>query len=174
MGLLIVFQSTTGGAKALAEAAYEGALTAQCAPVDTADANSGSDAVRLLRADEAGPDDLIAASGYLFACPENLAAIAGLMKDFFDRSYYPVLGRLEGRPYGQIICAGTDGTNAAKQIARIATGWRLKAIDDPLIVRTNADTPEAIMAPKTISAHDRARAQSLGGTLAAGLELGIF
>lgn len=126
------------------------------------------------RAAEAGPEDLLAADGYLFACPENLASMAGVMKDFFDRTYYPVLGRIEGRPYAAMICAGSDGEGAARQIARIATGWRLKAVAEPLIVCTHAQTPEAILAPKTIAEADLTRCRELGATLAAGLALGIF
>ena len=82
---------------------------------------------------------------------ENLAALSGLMKDFFDRCYYPVLGRINGRPYGLMICAGSDGTNAARQAMRIATGWRLRAVAEPLIICTHAQTPEAILAPKVIA-----------------------
>ena len=85
-----------------------------------------------------------------FCAPENLAAISGLMKEFFDRSYYPVLGKIEGRPYAQMVCAGSDGENAARQTARIATGWRLKEVQPPLIICTHAQTPEAILAEKTI------------------------
>ena len=73
-------------------------------------------------ADQAGPEDLLLADGYIFCAPENHAAISGLMKEFFDRSYYPVLGKIEGKPYAQMVCAGSDGENAARQIARIATG----------------------------------------------------
>ena len=131
-------------------------------------------AVRLEVATATNPDALLASSGYLFACPENLAAMSGLMKDFFDRTYYPVLDQIQGRPYAILICAGSDGTNAARQIERIATGWRLKAIADPLIVCTHAQTPERILAPKEIDATDLARCAELGATLAAGLELGIY
>lgn len=129
---------------------------------------------RLLHAAEAGPADLLAADGYLFATPENLAAMAGVMKDFFDRCYYPVLEKLNGRAYAAMICAGSDGENAARQMARIATGWRLKVVAETLIVCTNAQTPEAILAPKTIAAADLARCQALGAGLAAGLEMGAF
>jgi multimeric flavodoxin WrbA len=131
-------------------------------------------AVRLESATAAGPDALLESSGYLFACPENLAAMSGLMKDFFDRSYYPVLERLQGRPYAILICAGSDGSNAARQIERIATGWRLKAIADPIIICTHAQTPEQILAPKQIAAADLARCEELGATIAAGLDLGIY
>lgn len=129
---------------------------------------------RLMRAAEAGPEDVLGADGYIFATPENLAAVAGVTKDFFDRCYYPVLGRIEGRPYASLICAGSDGENAARQIVRIATGWRLRAVAPPLIICTQAQTPEAILAPKTIGALDLEHCAELGLSLAAGLALGVF
>ena len=96
------------------------------------------------------------------------------MKDFFDRTYYAVLGRIAGRPYATLICAGSDGENAARQITRIATGWRLKPIASPLIVCTHAQTPEAILAPKTIGIDDLERCREIGATIAAGLAFGIY
>lgn len=130
--------------------------------------------VRLQLADETQPDDVLAADGYLFATPENLAAMSGLMKDFFDRSYYAALDRVNGRPYAVMICAGSDGQNALRQIDRIATGWRLKAVAEGVIVCTHAQTPERILAPKTIGADDLARCAELGAGLAAGIAMGIF
>lgn len=120
------------------------------------------------------PDDLLNSDGYLFVCPENLASMTGVMKDFFDRCYYPVLGRIEGRPYASMICAGSDGEGAARQIARIATGWRLKPVAEPLIVCTHAQTPDAILALKAIAEADLARCRELGATLGAGLAMGVF
>ena len=130
--------------------------------------------VRSLFAPDATPGDLLAADGYLFVCPENLASMAGAMKEFFDRCYYPCLERLNGRPYAAMICAGSDGTGAARQLARIATGWRLKAVAEPLIVNVSAQTPEAILAPKTLSDAQLAPCVDLGATLAAGLAMGVF
>jgi len=160
--LLIVYHSFTGGTRQMAEAAAVGATS-----------ETGID-VRLLQAAAAGPGDILAADGYIFAAPENLAALAGLMKDFFDRCYYPVLGRINGRPYGLMVCAGSDGMNAARQTARIAAGWRLRAVAEPLIVCTHAQTPEAILAPKLIALNDLDRCHALGATLAAGLAMGVF
>ena len=160
--LLIVYQSLTGGAAQMAQAAAAGAAT------------ETNVAVELVTAPAAGPQLLLESDGYLFVCPENLAAIAGLMKDFFDRCYYPVLERLNGRPYATLICAGSDGSNAARQIERIATGWRLKEIGPPLIVCTHAQTPEEILKPKQIGEADLARCREVGATLAAGLEFGIY
>ena len=128
----------------------------------------------LLLAPEAQAADLLEADGYSFGTPENLAAVAGLMKDFFDRTYYPALDRISARPYAMLICAGSDGHNAARQVERIATGWRLKAIADPLIVCTHAQTPEAILAPKVIGQDDLKRCEELGAALAAGMSIGMF
>ena len=128
----------------------------------------------LRSADRAGPDDLLQADGYIFAAPENLAAISGLMKEFFDRCYYPVLGRIEGRPYAQMVCAGSDGENAARQTARIVTGWRLKEVHPPLIICTHAQTPQEILAGKTIPKEQLALCRDLGAAMGAGLSLGVF
>ena len=160
--LLVVYHSTTGATEQMAQA------------VATAAQTEGGVTVRLLRAAEAGATDLLAADGYVFATPENLAAIAGLMKDFFDRSYYGALDRINGRPYASLICAGSDGSNAARQIARIATGWRLREIAPPLIVCTHAQTPEAILAPKQVPVDEQARGAELGAAFAAGLAMGAF
>lgn len=160
--LLIVYHSMTGGTRQMAEAAQAGA------------AEEGGVTVRLLHAAQAGPDDVLAADGYLFATPENLAAISGQLKDFFDRCYYPALDRINGRPYACLVCAGSDGQNAVRQIERIATGWRLKPVAEPIIVCTHAQTPEAILAPKQVGADDLERCRAVGQAMAIGLALGVF
>jgi hypothetical protein len=160
--LLIVYASVTGGAEQMAQAAARGA------------GQEPGVRCRLLHADAAGAEDMVAADGYVFVSPEMLAALAGQMKWFFDRTYYPVLERIEGRPYCLMISAGSDGQNAVRQMVRIAAGWRLKAVADPLIVCTRAQTPEAILARKTIGQEDLKRCAEIGLALAAGLAAGIF
>lgn len=160
--LLIVYHTLTGGSLQMAQAAAEGAQM-----------ESGVN-VQLLHASQASAAHLLGAQGYLFATPENLAAISGVMKDFFDRSYYGALDRIQGRPYASLICAGSDGHNAARQMERICTGWRLKPVAEPLIVCTHAQTPEAILAPKHIPEAELQRCRELGQSMAAGLLMGIF
>lgn len=163
--LLIVYHSMTDGTRQMAEAAAQAARQAVAEEAVQ---------VRLKHAGEAGPDDLLAAQAYLFATPENLAAIAGVMKDFFDRSYYPALDHIHGRAYAAMVCAGSDGRNALRQIERIATGWRLKPVAEGLIVCTHAQTSEQILRPKQISPNELERCRELGAALAAGLSLGVF
>lgn len=160
--LLIVFHSMTGGARQMAEAVLRGATS------------ESTIEAQLLRAPDARPEDVLQADGYVFVTPENLAAIAGIMKDFFDRTYYAALDRIAGRPYATLVCAGSDGQNAVRQIERICTGWRLKPVCEPIIVCTHAQTPEAILAPKTIDAEDLRRCEETGAAIAAGLALGVF
>ena len=160
--LLIVYHSRTGGTAQMARAAARGARAEP--EVRT----------RLLTAEAARAEDVLAADAYIFAAPENLGALSGTMKEFFDRAYYPALGRIEGRRYASLICAGSDGANAARQIARITTGWRLEAAAEPLIICTKAQTPETIMAEKTLSQEDLAVCATLGEAMAAGLAAGIF
>lgn len=160
--LLIVYHSATGGTAQMARAAQHGARRADGLQV------------RLLHARDAVPDDLLAAQGYLFATPENLAAIAGVMKDFFDRCYYPVLEQINGRPYALLVCAGSDGSNAVRQIERIAAGWRLRKVAESLIVCTHAQTTEAILAPKTIPEPELRACEEMGEALGNGLVMGLF
>jgi multimeric flavodoxin WrbA len=159
--LLIVYHTMTGGSEQMAEAAARGAREHE---VD----------VRVVRARDASAEDLLAADGYIFVTPENLAAMSGVMKDFFDRTFYPVLERIIGRPYATLVCAGSDGENAVRQVTRICTGWRLKAVAEPVIVCTHAQTPEKILARKTIGEEDLNRCEEVGGGIAAGLALGIY
>ena len=156
--LLIIWHSRTSASEQLARAA----------------ADAAGEKARLMWCEDVQPADLQGAQGYLFVCPENLAALSGAMKEMFDRCYYPVLGTIEGRAYATIIAAGTDGTNALRQLDRIATGWRLKRVADPLLAVLNADSKEAIEASKTVPDHLLRQASELAEGLAEGLALGVF
>ena len=160
--LLIVFHSLTGGTLQMVQAAVRGATQEPAVRVD------------VRRAADTGAAEVVAADGFIFATPENLAAISGQLKDFFDRTYYAALDQLNGRPYAAMVCAGSDGHNAVRQIERIATGWRLKPIAPPVIVCTAAQTPERILAPKQLTVAQLAPCEELGATLAVGLALGVF
>lgn len=157
-GLAILWHSRTGAAQAMARAAADGA----------------GEGALLVRADEAEPELFLLARGYLFVCPENLASMSGAMKEMFDRCYYPLLSRIEGRPYATAIAAGSDGTQAQAQIDRIVTGWRLRRVAEPLIVNLGAQSPEAILAPKNLSSAATQQCRDLGMMMAEGLRLGIY
>lgn len=154
--LLVIWHSRTGASEQMARAASE------------------HKAARLMRAEHVAASDLLDAAGYLFVCPENLASISGQMKEMFDVNYYPVLGRIEGRPYASIIAAGSDGEGAQRQLDRIAKGWRIKRVAEPMIVNFSAQTPEDILAPKTLSQRKLRECRDIGTALSEGITAGLF
>lgn len=166
--LLIVWHSRTSASEQLAQAATQGAHAAlkelEC-----------SDQIQILclAAHQAKSQHLLDADAYLFCAPENLGSLSGEMKAFFDKNYYAVLDQLNGRPYGLIISAGSDGQGAVRQTERICSGWRLQAVAPPIIVNTAAQTTEEILATKIISPTQAAPAAELGGLLAAQLALSL-
>ena len=118
--------------------------------------------LRMLPALQAGMDDLLWAQGLLIGTPEHFGYMAGAIKDFFDRTYYPAQDRVDALPYATFISAGNDGTGAARSIERIAIGYRWKKIAEPLLV---------IGEPDDVAL---ARCVELGQTFAAGLALGVL
>lgn len=148
--LLIVWHSQGSKTARMAEAIRRGAEA------------DGEVEVRTVRASDAGADDLRWADGVLFGTPENFGYMAGALKDFFDRTFYEVEGRLRPLPYALFVGAGNDGTGAVSSVERIARGYRFRRVAEPLIVR-GALTDEEL-----------ARCEELGRTLAAGLALGIW
>lgn len=148
--LLIVYHSQSGASWQLAVAARRGALLEEGV------------AVLWRRAWDAGVDDLVACDGLLLVAPENSASVAGAMKDFLDRTFYPALGQQLNRAYGLVIAAGNDGRNASAQVQRIMSGYPMKLVAEPLICRGEI-TPQHKM-----------DCQDLGQALAAGLSLGIY
>ena len=150
--LLIVYHTQTRNTHRLSEAVCLGARRELVTGVE----------LRCLRASDAGPEDLLWADALLLGTPENFGYMSGAMKDFFDRTFYPVEGRILSLPYAVFISAGNDGSGAVRAIRRIANGYPFREVQEPLIVRGE------------ISTDDLVRAEELGLTLSAGLEAGIF
>lgn len=149
--LLVVYHSQSGRTARLMEAVREGAL-------ELADEIE----LRVLRAFDAGLDDLLWAEGLLIGTPENFGYLSGAAKDFLDRTYYPAEGKTIGLPWAMFVSAGNDGSGAVRALERIATGYGWNRVADAVIVQGEPD--EAGLA----------RCRDLGQTLAAGLTCGIF
>lgn len=150
--LLIVFHSKTGNTEALADAAARGAASDEVNGVE----------VRMLRAAEAGPTDLLWADALLLGTPENFGYLSGALKDFLDRTFYEVEGKLSPLPYAMFVSAGNDGSGAVRAMERIANGYPFIAVQQALIIRGEP------------SAADLQACESLGMAMALGIEMGIF
>lgn len=148
--LLIVYHSQAGHTERLARAVLRGA------------SRNAAIASQLQRAFASSLEDLLACDGVVFATAEYNGYMSGALKDFFDRTYEPARGHVTHKPYAVVVSAGNDGTFANQYIERIARGYELKRVADPVIV-VGEVTSEA-----------EARCEELGELLAGGLELGIF
>lgn len=148
--LLIIYHSQSGNTQRLATAVYDGALREQ--DVETS----------IRRAQDAGVKDLVAADALLIGSPENFGAMAGAVKDFFDRTFYPAQQQGINLPYALFISAGNDGSGAIRQIDRIAGAYPMKKIAEPVLCVGEAD--DAVLLA----------CEELGQAVAAGLSLGIF
>ena len=151
--LLIVFHSKTGRTARLADAVLAGARHSELA---------GAIEVRCLTAAEATPADLLWANAILLGTPENFGYMSGALKDFFDRTFYEVEGRIAPLPYAVFICAGNDGSGALRAIRRIANGYPFREVQPPVLVHGEP------------AADDLARCNELGAALAFGLDAGVF
>jgi multimeric flavodoxin WrbA len=150
--LLIVYHSQTGNTERMARAVLGGAIDPLIEELD----------VRCLRAAAATADDLLWAHGILLGTPENFGYMSGALKDFFDRTFYAVEGKLAPLPCAMFVSAGNDGTGAVASIRRIANGYHFVEVRAPLI------------AVGEIDAGVLSECRELGMTLAAGLEAGIY
>lgn len=158
--LLIVYHTQTGGTQMLVDAALAGASTID----DTTTV--------LQRAGDTTATDVTIADGLLLATPENFGTMSGMLKDFFDRVFYPCEGAMNGRPYSVIVCAGGDGAGAMREVDRIVSGWRMRKIHPGLIARRIGGA--AGSSRGNLDPVDVERARELGATLAAGLAFGVF
>jgi multimeric flavodoxin WrbA len=118
--------------------------------------------IRTLPALEADAEDLRWANGLLIGTPEHFGYMSGAVKDFMDRTFYPVEGQVDGLPYALFVSASNDGTGAVSSIERIALGYKWRKVAEPVIVK-GAVTDAALQC-----------CAELGQTMAAGLSLGIF
>jgi multimeric flavodoxin WrbA len=148
--LLIVYHSQSGATAQLAAAVRAGALREEGVEVS------------LRRAWDAGLEDLLDCDGLLLGAAENSGTLAGAVKDFLDRTYYPAQPRQLNLPYGLFISAGNDGRGALAQMQRILSGYPMKQVCEPLVCRGEVSAPAL------------ARCEELGQTLAAGLAFGIY
>jgi multimeric flavodoxin WrbA len=118
--------------------------------------------LRRLHALRAGIDDLLWANGLLIGTPENFGYMAGAVKDFLDRTYYPAQGKVTGLPYAMFVSAGNDGSGAVRALERIAIGYGWNRIAEALIVRGQPGD-QALL-----------QCRELGQTMAAGLSCGVY
>lgn len=150
--LLIVINRVSPNTERLANAVIEGAKHKDISNVN----------VVFKEPLEATVEDVLNCDGILLGTTENFGYMSGVLKDFFERIYYPCMERTEGLPYGLYVKAGLDGAGAQSAVERIVTGLRWSAIQPCLTLKGDYD------------AAFEQQCQELGMLMAAGLETGVF
>lgn len=118
--------------------------------------------VRVRSALEADVDDLLWADGFILGTPENFGYMSGAMKYFLDRIYYQCENKLNGKPFALFVRAGNDGAGAISSMRRILTGLAVREVQEPVLIAGKFDERRL------------EDCKTLGLTLAAGLEAGVF
>ena len=148
--ILIVYHSQTGNTEKMAHAVAQGAKSVE-----------GVEVI-LKKAGDATLDDLLTADGLAVGTPENFGYMSGIVKDFFDRTFYAAQEKVFRKPFVVFISAGNDGTGALRAIERIALGYKFKTVYNPVIAK-RAITKEILD-----------QCFELGGTIAGGCQMGIY
>ncbi|APX94932.1 flavodoxin [Halomonas sp. 1513] len=150
--LLIVAHAPSTNTLTLREAAERGARHPQIEAVE----------VVVKPPLEAGPEDVLECDAILLGTTENLGYMSGALKDFFDRSYYPLLEEKRGLPCALYVRAGLDGTGTRRAVEGIAGGLGWKWVQAPLIL--HGEWQESFLE----------QVEELAMSLAAGLDAGIL
>jgi multimeric flavodoxin WrbA len=111
---------------------------------------------------EVQPLDIISADALILGMTENLGYMSGLMKDMFDRCYYPCIEKTQGKPFTFFIRAGHDGTGTRRAIESITSGLRWRLVQEPLVCKGD------------FKAQFLDQCEELGLSMAASLEAGII
>ncbi len=127
-----------------------------------ADAALGNHLVSAKTPLDAGAEDVMDCDGIILGTTENFGYMSGVLKDFFERIYYPCLENTEGKPVGLYVKGGLDGEGARISVEKILTGLRWKMILPALVLRGEYQ-PDF-----------EKQVRELGMTMAAGLEAGIY
>lgn len=123
--VLVVYHSLGGNTKAAADAVAEGVRT------------GGAEAV-VKTGLEAGVDDLMGSGAIAVGTPDYFSYMAGGLKDFFDRTYYPTKGKTDGKPCGVFVTHGGGG-KAVESMRSICNSFKFKLAAEPVLVKNKPD-----------------------------------
>lgn len=127
--VLVVYHSQGGNTKAAAEAVAEGARSI-----------AGTDVV-LKAGLQATTEDLLSCNALAAGTPDYFSYMAGGLKDFFDRTFYPTQDKVTDKPCGIFVTHGGGG-KAVESVQGICKTFKFRSVGEPVLVK-NAPDAEA-------------------------------
>lgn len=115
--VLVLFHSISGNTEAMAKAVQEGA------------ASAGAEVI-LKKAGDAGADDLLNCDAVVMGTANYFSYEAGMMKDFFDRTFFTLKGKVDNKPYAVFGSYGGGGEVAIESLAKLCNNLGLKKSAD--------------------------------------------
>ena len=112
--VLVVYHSLSGSTEKMAKAFAEGAKSVP-----------GTEVV-LRKALDATLEDLLRCGAVAFGSADYFSYIAGALKDFFDRTFYPSQGKVTGKPYAAFATGGGGGDTVLAVLDRLCGSFKLK------------------------------------------------
>ena len=125
--ILVVYHTMSGNTAAAAAAVAEGIRSVP-----------GVEAVVRLAAD-ADENDLLACDAVCLGTPDYHNYMAGMLKDFLDRTYYPTEGKVTGKPYGAFVTHGGDG-HAVESVETVCGYFKFRRVAPTASVFGRPDT----------------------------------
>lgn len=150
--LLVITNMPSANTASLAEAIVAGANDEAISGVNTT----------LLDPISASADHVMHCDAIVIGTTENFGYMSGLIKDFFERIYYPCLEEKQGLPYSLYIRAGIDGSGTKIGVEKIISGLRWREVQPCLLLQGTYQTDFLV------------QCKELGMCMAAGLEAGII
>jgi len=114
--ILVVYHSLSGNTEKMAKALAEGAKSVP-----------GTEVV-LKKAFDATLEDLLGCNAVAFGTADYFSYIAGALKDFFDRTFYPSQGKVTGKPYAAFATGGGGGETVLAVLDRLCSSFKLKKV----------------------------------------------
>ncbi|NQU42231.1 FprA family A-type flavoprotein [bacterium] len=124
--VLVVYHSQSGNTEAAAQAVASGVRSVEdVEPV-------------VKRACDADADDLRTCDAVCLGTPDYFSYMAGMLKDFFDRTFYPTQGQVDDKPCGIFVTHGGGG-KASESMEKICQSFRFKRVVPTVLVQGKPD-----------------------------------
>ena len=124
--VLIVFHSQSGNTQKAAEAVAQGAKSL-----------AGTKVI-IKEALKATAEDLLSCKALAVGTPDYFSYMAGGLKDFFDRTFYPTQGKVTDKPCGVFVTHGGGG-KAVDSVLSICRSFKFKIVGEPALVKGAPD-----------------------------------
>lgn len=129
--ILVVYHSQSGNTEVAAKAVAKGAKEVK-----------GMNVV-VKEGLKATAKDLLDCDGIAIGTPDYFSYMAGGLKDFFDRTFYPTQGKVTDKPYVAFVTHGGGG-DAYKSVESMCRTFKFKKIADTVLVENRPDKKKIV------------------------------